>query len=294
LVHGVVDAPRLYFCLESGDSLHGPYPESGLEFGETVVLSDNDAEELRGEENELLAIAPLSSDAAERSCSGLLSEVQLAEESLDASSPDAGIREVPRAATVVSLGAATLAEDRSYLLVAAGCLSQQGRTGDELLAVCGPNYRPNQASLRPSLGLLSRIKSSSAVALQLLPASAASPAINVRSVPGNIGNGVVTALVSDARFGELRPAPPLRTLTVETLGQPLWTVQLEVTAETFDIAESGAWETLWEIARVKGDLPALENGRGYTLVLVGPRPWIEGSGFWQDATFTLVDNDPLE
>jgi hypothetical protein len=43
----------------------------------------------------------------------------------------------------------------------------------------------------------------------------------------------------------------------------------------------------------RAGLDALEEGRGYTLVVVGPRGNLgAANGFWNEAAIGVIDNDP--
>jgi hypothetical protein len=49
---------------------------------------------------------------------------------------------------------------------------------------------------------------------------------------------------------------------------------------------------LWPGVLERAGIDAFENGRGYTLVVVGPRGNVGAAGFWNGAAVGVVDNDP--
>jgi hypothetical protein len=48
----------------------------------------------------------------------------------------------------------------------------------------------------------------------------------------------------------------------------------------------------WTVVKKRAGIDDLEDGRGYTLVVIGPSYTIEGTGWWNPPAFALVDNDP--
>ena len=94
-------------------------------------------------------------------------------------------------------------------------------------------------------------------------------------------------LVDNFTEGALRPVYPRQDVDSADYGAstPTWAVQA-----TDD--GSLAYAELWRVIRQRSGIDELEDGRGYTVIVIGPSYRVAGDGFWNPAAFTLVDNDP--
>jgi hypothetical protein len=96
-------------------------------------------------------------------------------------------------------------------------------------------------------------------------------------------------IVSDVVSGAILPYPPLRSVPLSTYGVPLADVEL-----TIEDDSARTWSEPWGIALKQAGLETLENGSGYTFVLLGPNPWVQSTGFWNETLITLVRNAPTD
>jgi hypothetical protein len=343
LVHGVVDASRIFFCVASGGEVHGdPWPEEGLGFGETWV-SDQLPE---GEpEEDSLQIVVIGADADlidGRDCAAILDDPRtdltlgavvssrtrrvdtVALAISDAGSSDAGwvdagsdaalapsedaavssgadsgapqdaagidgAVEIPpaiRAAFLPVVPAGTMSSGGSYLLTVAGCLG--GFSHPEDRAVCGSSYFPHRSTLSPMLVRLSRLVTFGNPSLQFLQASLGAGIVTLRSTPGPLNNGTQITIATDVAPGVIDPYPPIQSVAPATFGDPLGIGGLELTSEI-----GQTWADAWGPALQALDIEELAGLTGYTLLFVGPSPWLEDDAqWWNEPRFTLVRNSP--
>lgn len=192
-----------------------------------------------------------------------------------------------RVGALPGLPAGTLAAGYSMLEVAAGCLGAKEFTAARETAACGDDYTPEHGSLTGELAQLSRATADSMLSIQALHAVHAAGDLGVRSVPGTMDGGIGITIIDDFAEGVLRPRDPRTMLPVQSWGAntDTWTVNVSVSGAD-DASES------WSVIRDRAGIAELENGRGYTLVAIGPSPTIDTTGFWNAFTFALVDNDP--
>ena len=192
-----------------------------------------------------------------------------------------------RVGALPGLPAGALSAGYSVLEVANGCFG--ARAFDDALAAdaCGPDYTPNFGSLSAEVVTLGRATTPGSLGLQALHASRAAGPLGFRSEPSATDDGTEISLVDDLPEGALRPSDPNVALPSAAWGVNRATWSLAATMNSVTYASE-----LWPVVRRRAGLDMLEDGRGYTLIAIGPAPDIGKPGFWHDFAFTIVDNDP--
>jgi hypothetical protein len=190
-----------------------------------------------------------------------------------------------RVATLASLPAGTLTEGYSLLLVAAGCIGGPAFSDPEEERVCGSGYLPKSGNLAANLVVLSRKTASNGVAFQALHAAHGAPERGVRVKPQD-GLLPVISIADGMAEGTLRPREPRLDLGLDDYGIGLsgWTVEVNASGTPL-------FEEPWSALSERGGIAELENGRGYTVVLIGP-PDGGADKWWNRAALTVIDNDP--
>jgi hypothetical protein len=211
---------------------------------------------------------------------------------VDASDEDAGPPERPaiRVAYLPVIPAGTMSSVGSYLLSLAGCLGGDYFTTPEERSVCGGNYFPDRSTLTPMLVRMSRLVTFGNPSLQFLQASLGAGTVTLRSMPGVLNNGTQITIATDVPPGVLDPYPPLQSVAPNTYGFPLGVGGLELQS-----AVGATWSDSWSSALEALDIEALEGLTGYTIVLVGPSPWLQDDiedPWWNEPRFVLVRNSP--
>jgi hypothetical protein len=192
-----------------------------------------------------------------------------------------------RVGALPGLPAGALAAGYSMLEVADGCIGAREFVDRLEHFACGDDYTPEQGSLSAEIVVLARETTPNMLALQALHASRASGDLGLRSEPGPADDGAEVTLVDNMPEGALRPRDPFATFPSELWGvnTATWSLDATMNAVTY-VSE------LWPAVRRRAGIAKLEDGRGYTVIAIGPAVDIAGSGFWNDFAFTLVDNDP--
>jgi hypothetical protein len=354
LLHGVVDTPRIFFCLANNGQAQGdPWPEQGLGFGEAWVSDELPEGDPEVDSLQIIVIGADADLIDSRDCEAILDDprtavtlggvgsaltrrvgpaaLALADAGssdaglmdaglLDAGLPDAGsdaavvgssgdaaigsgvdsgaiqdaaaadaAAEIPpaiRAAFLPMVPAGTMRNVGSYLLTVAGCLG--GFSHPEDRAVCGSSYFPDRPTLRPMLVRMSRLVTFGNPSLQFLQASLGAGIVTLRSTPGILNNGTQITIATDVAPGVIDPYPPVQSVAPGTFGDPLGVGGLELTSEI-----GQTWSDSWGSALAALDIEALAGLTGYTLVFVGPNPWLEDDAqWWNEPRFTMVRNSP--
>jgi hypothetical protein len=192
-----------------------------------------------------------------------------------------------RVGALPGLPAGSLAAGYSMIEVAAGCFGAKAYTARLERIACGVDYTPDHGSLTAEIAILARDTEDNALALQALHASHASGDLGVSSAPGPLDSGTGTTLVDNFAEGALRPRDPSVAYPVQSWGANTSTWTVNATMGGVDYATE-----LWADIRERAGMDQLENGRGYTLIAIGPSLGITDTGFWHDFAFALVDNDP--
>jgi hypothetical protein len=182
----------------------------------------------------------------------------------------------------------TLAEGLHVLEVADGCFGSPVYTHRLEQFACGFEYTPERGSLSAEVAVLARATVFDKLSLQAFHASRGSTRLGVRSMPLLAEGGSSVTLVDNFTIGALRPRTPRADLPPSAWGVDVRTWSVEGTLDGMPYVSD-----LWLDIRDRAHLDALESGRGYTLIAVGPAIEIESDGFWNDFRFALVDNEPV-
>ncbi len=311
--HGIVDAERVTFCFAGhGDGdpelVGDPIPAGGLAFAQSIALESIRRIDLEAEAvlpyviaGDLELIDGMSCDEAvaaaeaEMRAVGALSLGAGGESGAggEAGGGGAGGASEPptpprlRVSTLPEIPAGALAEGYSSLYVALGCLGGPAFAHPLEEEACGDGYAPDAPNASAVLVTLSRTTAFGKLALQALHASLASRTITVSSAPPDIAVETSVPIVYDLRRGALLPRQPSTQLSITDyrLTLPGWKVQ---TSDQGTVEGSEPWPDVLE----RAGIDAFEAGRGYTLVVVGPRGNLTTSGFWNPPAIGVVDNDP--
>jgi len=192
-----------------------------------------------------------------------------------------------RVGALPGLPAGTLAQGFSVLEVADGCFGAPDFKHGHQREICGADYTPSEGSLTAELVILGRATAAGYLALQALHASRGSANLGVRSAPPRDAIDSWVTLVDNFNEGALRPTDPRRNLSSEDWGTTsgMWTIDATVnTVPTFS--------ERWPVVKKRAGIAKLEDGRGYTIIVLGPSAEVEGEGWWNPPAFGLVDNDP--
>ena len=310
-VHGIVDAERIAFCFARHDEadpvlVGNPRPSGGLAYAASFSF-----ETLRGIDLETEPVLPyaIAGDlglVADMNCEQAVETARNEMEAVNALSLGAGgssgggeagaggAAEPPqpprlRVSSLPEIPAGALAEGYSSLYVATGCLGGPAFTHGLETDACGSNYEPNTPTASAVLVTLSRITGFGKLVFQALHASLASPTLAVSSSPPDTAVQATIPIVYDLHRGALSPRIPAAILTLFDSGvnSPGWSVQASYEG-TVLVSE------LWPDVLDRAGLETLEENRGYTLVVVGPRGSLgANNGFWNEAAIGVVDNDPV-
>ena len=311
--HGIVDAERVAFCFAGhGDGdpeiVGDPIPPDGLAFAQSIALESIPRIDLEAEAvlpyviaGELDLIADMNCDEAVETARNEMAAVNAL--SLGAggesgaggaagASGGGGAPEPPtpprlRVSTLPEIPAGALAEGYSSLYVAVGCLGGPAFAHAVAEDACGDGYTPDTPTRSAMLVSLSRRTAFDKLALQALNASLASPALTVSSAPPDTAVQATVPVVYDLGRGSLSPREPSTQFSITDWGvaSPGWKAQAS-SAGTVLFSE------LWPDVLERAGIDAFQAGRGYTLVVVGPRGNFGPNGFWNRAAIGVVDNDP--
>jgi hypothetical protein len=207
-------------------------------------------------------------------------------------SEDAGPPVPPaiRVAYLPLIPSGTMSTTGSYLLTLSGCFGGDSFTTPDERAICGNSYFPDRSTLTPMLVRMSRLVTFGNPSLQFLQASLGAGTVTLRSMPGRLNNGTQITVASDVPAGVIEPYPPLQSIAPATYGSPLAVGGLELESEV-----GATWSDSWGSALDDLEIEALAGLKGYTIVFMGPNPWLEGEAqWWHEPRFALVENSPSE
>jgi hypothetical protein len=185
----------------------------------------------------------------------------------------------------VFLGA-SLSSPRSYLLVAAGCLGGPGVTDPAERTLCGRNYAPDQPTLDPILVAPGSEARSGRVGLQFLNAT---PAIGQADLELVAANADPIPLARDVVVGGLRPPAADTSTTAPLLGGGRNAMEVQVFAGGSSVA---GYKAPFADVLAAGGLDAVEDGKSYVLVLVGPYLGFSRKKWWNAPLVTAVESAP--
>lgn len=282
IVHGVVDGGNLFICLRDASTrepLAGdvPQPLGGLPYASAYRVDLGLLE--RDVEVELIALAPARAEGA--TCSGLALEIDASLAAAardDAGAPDAGADAggpafpleplTPRRAASVSVATESIRAGAEHVLVAAGCATPAPPAGQAATEGCGAADALFGAYSATTLVELGREPSQPApyFGLQFLNASRAIGSAEVM-LQGQNQTTQSVRLASVVPFGALRPRAV--TSVLEPVG-----VELRLAG-----GEGADYVQTWEDTLAQSSEGALEPGKRYALVYVGPLPSTGAAGF---------------
>jgi hypothetical protein len=309
--HGIVDAERIVFCFARHDEadpvlVGNPRPSGGLAYAASFSTETLRGIDLETEPVLPYAIAGELALVADMNCEQAVETARDEMAAMNApplgaggasggggESGAGGAAEPPRpprlrVATLPQIPAGALADGYSSLYVARGCLGGPAFTHGLETDACGENYEPSEPTASAVLVTLSRITGFGKLVFQALHASLASPTLAVSSAPPDTAVQPTIPIVYDLRRGALSPRIPSAILSIFDSGvnQPGWSVRAS-NEGTVLVSE------LWPDVLDRAGLDALEEARGYTLVVVGPRGNLgANNGFWNEAAIGVIDNDP--
>jgi hypothetical protein len=325
-VNGVVDAPRVALCLARLDAdgnvtpLGFPLTDAPLEYGHSLVLREVDDVDFASDGLEPIVIAGELERIEGLDCETAIERAR-AEEARSAGTEQgaggaagdgsglgvasggdgasageggsAGAAETPpavrsalRVRGLPAIAAGTLNQGRSLVFVANGCLGGATYGGNAAVQYCGEGYSSRQPTVSAILVSLSRQSSPEHVALQVVHASLANAQVELRSRPPfpSMATGVGIASVM---LGQVAPRPASIQNTAFDLGSSRkYYLSLEEQG-------SSLFSQSWASALANGELAQLENGRGYALIVNGPRADLKAvANSWNAAVLTAVAVDP--
>jgi hypothetical protein len=189
-----------------------------------------------------------------------------------------------RASGLPVIPSGTFGADRHYLFGLSGCMGGPGIRDPSEQSVCGESFSDTHPTLAPVLVTLSRIVTSDRAALQFLNASSAVRAAELRLASKGFST---VSLAKDVVRGAIRPVPPNASRTAGQLSL--------VDEDRIQIFADGSSQPIydhpWSETLTAGGVPPVENGRAYTLILIGPYPGFSKREWWNDPIVTIVAND---
>lgn len=238
LVHGQIDAERIAFCVAkgAGDAEANfdapPIPDGGLGYGEAFTLGESEAVDFEAEDLKLVVLT--GEFDADAECRETLAQAYWPARLHEPDSDETGAagaagaggmgaggaspveRPPLRALELPTIPANSLVLGRHYVMVLTGCMGGPGVVDDGLH--CGRTHSPQTPSLRPVLVPVTREVESGRLSLQFMHASAATPSVDIQSLPGTDGVGVQLYLATGLSFGRIIPMELQRTYSFEELG----------------------------------------------------------------------------
>lgn len=201
--------------------------------------------------------------------------------------PDAALPSALRVRELAVIPAASLREDRSYLMVLVGCAGGVGFSDPSERSVCGPDYQSSLPSLSNLVVEVSRITSPTTTGVQFLNASVAAGEVGLTSQPAEGAVGSLIEIAARVPFGRIAPRPPRLEYSAASYGLPLTAVQLLVTS--YGATTPGVAAT-WSEALPQGS--SIANGHNFLVVSIGPAPGFVQAGWWQPARLVALPSDP--
>jgi hypothetical protein len=316
IVNGVVDAPSVVLCFakvdaEGGVSAFGqPLTAQPFEYGKSLVLTAVAGAELDTDTLQPMLIAGELGLVSGLGCEDAVARAQDEEAAAIAANAQASaaalndeggaggeggagagageVRARLRLRGLPAIPAGTLSAGRSMLLVATGCLGGATYRAAHEQEYCGAGYTEQAPTVSAVLVSLSRRLDFAHVGLQFVHASLATSPLSVSSHPPFPSQDSGPLLASNVSLGQTAPHSALLTDTASDLGSArLYRVQVtpqDSPPASFD----------WVDVLTGAGLSTLENGRGYTLVLVGPRADHDAATpLWNPSRVTLLPGSSL-
>jgi hypothetical protein len=317
LLHGVVDSPRIAFCfakvVEGVSEPAGgvPLPPEGLAWGGRLSLASLDGLDVQHDDIQPIVIAASElATFAGKSCSELVALAESwasgdggeagagdggngdakAADGGDGAAQDAASAPPPppplRALELPMLPAGTLAGGYSHLLVATGCVGGPAFSDPAAGDACGPGYSPSSPNLGAVLVQLSRVTAQNVLGLQVVNAARAADVIDLGSAPGESTSAGSFSIASSVVYGAIVPKPPLFEHSKADFGSSLPSSMLEV------VSSGATFSSTWAAALAAGGLSDVSDGVSYAIVLVGPRPSLPASSWWNGPRLVVIPTSP--
>ncbi|HKY39493.1 MAG TPA: hypothetical protein VJN18_26320 [Polyangiaceae bacterium] len=191
-----------------------------------------------------------------------------------------------RARPVAAIPPGSLDIGRSILMVLSGCMGGAWYVDTVDAAICGEQYATDLPTLQPVVVKLSRELSFNAVGLQGVNGSLAAGPVDIRSSGG--AGSIALTFASEVSFGSIAPRPADVRFGAVELGVESPNHGLQAVGADGGVLLQDSWPNI----RDASGLSEITESRTYTAILVGPNPPIRKKGWWNAATFVLVDNDP--
>jgi hypothetical protein len=322
IVNGVVDASSVSLCFARLDDkdrsvlVGSPSPELG--YGASIVLTELEGVSLVDDTLQAWVIAGELSRLGDLDCQQAVELAGTEEASVtpesglegaagaggasaesgagsggasEAGAGGAGEPEIPlekpvlRARSLAVLPPGSIDIGRSMLMVLTGCMGGAAY-GDRVdRSACGSSYATGRPTLQPIVVKLSRELGFDKVGLQAVHASLPTATLDIRATGKD---AVALVFASSVGFGSIEPRPADTRFTKVELGVDRSDYGLQAVDESGNVAFQEGWPAILE----RSGIAAIESARTYTVVFLGPRPQLLGTGFWNDNAFAIVDNDP--
>ncbi|HYP89281.1 MAG TPA: hypothetical protein VEQ59_14035 [Polyangiaceae bacterium] len=300
IVNGIVDAPSVRLCFASvGDNgatskLRGdPLPE--LAYSASTVLTELDGFSFADDVLEPWVIVGDLSLVEKLDCRAAVELAQTEEarvtpdehgEAGAAGAAASAPLEAPalRARALAALPAGTVTIGRSILMVLTGCVGGAAYSDVVDIEACGDDYTPMTPTAQPIVVKLSREHSPLTVGLQGVHASLPTLAVDIREGGGETAR----VFAGNIAFGAIEPRPADVRFTPDDLGVSARDHGLQAVGDQGIVVLDEEWAKVFAASGID----PLQADRTYTAILLGPNPRLTKRGFWNDAAFAIVDNDP--
>jgi hypothetical protein len=322
LLHGVIDTPWIGFCfaiVRAGvvSPVAGSlWPPGGIDYARSATVTSLSGAELGKDDLLPYLVAAASRDVVtgldcrqilDSTDAGISGSSGDAGGSTDASigsadsGPDgagpqlrgaaplgpSGIPAV-RVVALPEVPAVAFAEARSFLLVVGGCMGGPGVSDPSQQSVCGEGYSSNNPTLTEIVVRLPRTTQDGRVGLSFMDAT---PAVRIvdRVEIHPTSDGTPITLAQDVAPGGVKPLPPSMASSASDLGANVSTAKIQLFA---DASPTPMYTEPWATTYAAGAISGLQDGKNYTLLLVGPYPGFSKRNWWNDPVVTIVPNDP--
>lgn len=307
IVNGAIDAPSVALCFarvsddgETSELVGSPLP--ALAYGASTVLTELDGLSLIDDEIQPWVIAGDLARIKKLDCADAVdlarvqeSEVTPVEVPLEGAGGAGGAGSVPtetlempalRARPLAALPPGTVNIGRSILMVLSGCLGGAYYRDKLDTSACGGDYTPEEPNVAPIVVTLSRELRFDKVGLQGVNALPATPVIDLK-VTGDRGN-LSLPFATSVQYGTIEPRPADVRFAPTELAVDSSSAGLQV----LDESGGALYELAWTDIFASSGISTLSAARTYTAIALGPDPLLIKKGWWNKATFAVVDNDP--
>lgn len=262
LVNGLLDRERVAVCLASprGDGVdRAPSPAAGLSFAAAVDVPAAAVPTGDGDVT-VVAIAGDAVALGEVTCADVLAR--------PGDHPD--VEAVP----IGALPRAAIEARRVLALIVAGCLGGQDEENELGEAACGAGFAPDAPTASLVAAPLSRITTPARVGLQAASGALAAAPFDVAVRVGS--DGVQLVVARGVSVGAALPIPP--NMERDAIGLSAGGDLQALALLPGDGTELAILDL--EASMARSGIDAVEDGRSYAIVLVGPTPTLGGGPFW--------------